>query len=192
MQPDALKGGFADLPVQSATAFRSVLQAMARPGTIHQLAGAAPPPPLSVAAGVVLLTLCDPETPLFVGASVDTPDLRSWISFHTGAPFSAAGDAVIAIGSWQDFTPLSAFPVGSAEYPDRSTTLITEVGSLGREGSNACRLTGPGIQDFSTLCLPDPALMQANAALFPLGLDFILTSESSVAALPRSTRIEVM
>jgi alpha-D-ribose 1-methylphosphonate 5-triphosphate synthase subunit PhnH len=99
---------------------------------------------------------------------------------------------VIAIGSWQDFTPLSAFPVGSAEYPDRSTTLITEVGLLGREGSNACRLTGPGIQDFSTLCLPDPALMQANAALFPLGLDFILTSESSVAALPRSTRIEVM
>ena len=149
MQPDALKGGFADLPVQSATAFRSVLQAMARPGTIHQLAGAAPPPPLSVAAGVVLLTLCDPETPLFVGASVDTPDLRSWISFHTGAPFSAAGEAVIAIGSWQDFTPLSAFPVGSAEYPDRSTTLITEVGSLGREGSNACRLTGPGIQDFT-------------------------------------------
>ena len=164
MQPDALKGGFADLSVQSATAFRSVLQAMARPGTIHQLAGAAPPSPLSGAAGVVLLTLCDPETPLFVGASVDTPDLRSWISFHTGAPFSAASKAVIAIGSWQDFTPLSAFPVGSAEYPDRSTTLITELKSLGRKGSNACRLSGPGIQNFSTLCLPDPALMRANAA----------------------------
>ena len=192
MQPDALKGGFADLPVQSATAFRSVLQAMARPGTIHQLAGAAPPSPLSVAAGVVLLTLCDHETPLFVGASVDTPDLRRWISFHTGATFSAAGEAVIAIGSWQDFTPLSAFSVGSAEYPDRSTTLITETGPLGREGSNACRLTGPGIQDFYTLCLPDPVLMQANAALFPLGLDFILTSDSSVAALPRSTKIKVM
>ncbi len=192
MQPDALIGGFADLPVQSATAFRSVLQAMARPGTIHQLAGAVPPPPLSVAAGVVLLTLCDPETPLFVGASVDTPDLRSWIAFHTGAPFSAASEAVIAIGSWQDFTPLSAFPVGSAEYPDRSTTLITEMGLLGRDGSNPCRLTGPGIKNFSTLSLPDPALMQANAALFPLGLDFILTSESSVAAIPRSTRIEVM
>ena len=44
MQPDALKGGFADLPVQSATAFRSVLQAMARPGTIHQLPGALPGP----------------------------------------------------------------------------------------------------------------------------------------------------
>ena len=192
MKPDALKGGFGNLPVQSATAFRSVMQAMARPGTIHHLDGALPPAPLSVAAGVVLLTLCDPETPLFVGASLDTPDLRSWISFHTGALFSAAGEAVVAIGSWQDFTPLSAFPVGSAEYPDRSTTLITEVGSLGREGSNACRLTGPGIQDFCTLCLPDPALMQANAALFPLGLDFILTLDSSVAALPRSTKIEVM
>ncbi len=192
MQPDVLKGGFVDQQVQSATAFRSVLQAMARPGTIHQLAGAAPPPSLSVAAGVVLLTLSDPETPLFVGASVDTPDLRRWISFHTGAPFSAACEAVIAIGRWQDFTPLSAFPLGSAEYPDRSTTLITELGSLGREGSNACRLTGPGIQDFSTLCLPDPTFMQGNAARFPLGLDFVLTSESSVAALPRSTKIEVV
>ena len=40
MQPDALKGGFADLPVQSATAFRAVMQAMARPGTIHHLTGA--------------------------------------------------------------------------------------------------------------------------------------------------------
>ena len=192
MQPDALKGGFANLPVQSATAFRSILQAMAQPGTIHQLEGAVPPPPLSVAAGVVLLTLCDPETLLFVGASVDTPDLRSWISFHTGAPFCSADKAMIAIGTWQDFTPLSAFPAGSAEYPDRSTTLITEMGSLDRKGSNACRLTGPGIQDFTTLCLSDPALKQANAALFPLGLDFSLTSESSVAALPRSTRIEVM
>ena len=64
MQPDALIGGFTDLSVQSATAFRSILQAMAQPGTIHQLEGAVPPSPLSVAAGVVLLTLCDPETPL--------------------------------------------------------------------------------------------------------------------------------
>ena len=60
MQPDALKGGFADLPVQSATAFRAVMQAMARPGTIHHLDGAVPPAPLSAAAGVVLLTLCGP------------------------------------------------------------------------------------------------------------------------------------
>ena len=192
MQPDALKGGFADLPVQSATAFRAVMQAMARPGTIHHLVGAMPPAPLSVAAGVVLLTLCDPDTPLFIGESVDTPDLRSWISFYTGAPLAAAGDAVIAIGVWEDFAPLAAFSVGSAEYPDRSATLITEMESLVGEGIDACRLTGPGIRDFSTLCLPDAALMQANAALFPLGLDFILTSDSSVAALPRSTKIEVV
>ena len=46
MQPDALKGGFADLPVQSAAAFRAVMQAMARPGTIHHLDGAMPPAPM--------------------------------------------------------------------------------------------------------------------------------------------------
>ena len=44
MQPDALKGGFTDRSVQSATAFRSILQAMAQPGTIHHVEGVAPPP----------------------------------------------------------------------------------------------------------------------------------------------------
>ena len=114
------------------------------------------------------------------------------VATKLAAPLAAAGDAVIAIGVWEDFAPLAAFSVGSAEYPDRSATLITEMESLVCEGSDACRLTGPGIRDFSALCLPDAALMQANAALFPLGLDFILTSDSSVAALPRSTKIEVV
>ena len=47
-----LAGGFHDPAPQSAHAFRALLDAMARPGRIHQVSGALPPAPLSVAAGV--------------------------------------------------------------------------------------------------------------------------------------------
>ena len=47
MIADALSGGFADAPVQSARAFRAALEAMSQPGRIVTLAGAAPPKPLS-------------------------------------------------------------------------------------------------------------------------------------------------
>ena len=69
MTPEALLGGFADAPRQSARAFRAALESMARPGTLWSVEGAAPPAPLSVAAGVLILTLCDGTTPLHLGAS---------------------------------------------------------------------------------------------------------------------------
>ena len=46
MNPDALTGGFDVPPLQSARAFRALLEAMARPGTIHKVEGALPPAPL--------------------------------------------------------------------------------------------------------------------------------------------------
>ena len=71
MNPDALTGGFREAPQQSARAFRAALDALSRPGTIVTVAGAAPPAPLSVAAGVLLLTLCDGTTPVHLGPSLD-------------------------------------------------------------------------------------------------------------------------
>ena len=57
LHADALIGGFAQGPQQSARAFRAALEAMARPGTIWTVEGAVPPAPLSVAAGVLLLVV---------------------------------------------------------------------------------------------------------------------------------------
>ena len=64
MDEQALSGGFDNTPFQSASAFRTIMSVMARPGKIDTLTGAAPNNELSVAAGVLLLTLCDPETPV--------------------------------------------------------------------------------------------------------------------------------
>lgn len=186
MTDPTLTGGFSDAPVQSARAFRTTLDVMARPGTLGMLTGATPPAPLSVAAGTLLLTLTDATTPVYLAPGHDTPDLRAWLRFHTGAPLVARNGAVFAVGAWDALMPLTDFPIGTAEYPDRSATLIVEMPDLQPHGH---ALRGPGIADVAHLSLPAGAgaVLAANRALFPLGCDFFLTAGAQVAALPRST-----
>ncbi|MEQ6247537.1 phosphonate C-P lyase system protein PhnH [Sulfitobacter sp. HNIBRBA3233] len=186
MQAQTLEGGFAEPATQAAGAFRAVMEAMARPGTIHDITGAQPPAPLSRAAGAVILTLCDTDTPLYLAGDADCRAVRDWIAFHTGAPFTGRSHCTFAIGTWEALMPLSGYPVGTAQYPDRSATLIVETERLAHEGTV---LRGPGIRDNATLSLPDAQALRANHALFPRGLDFIWTCDGRIAALPRSTQI---
>lgn len=187
MLTQSLTGGFADAPVDSAQAFRAILDAMARPGTIHRVEGAAPPAPLSPAAGVALLTLADPTTPLHLAGAADCEAVRGWVAFHIGAPLVTAEDADFALGTWDDMHSASRFRIGQPDYPDRSTTLIVEMDRLDADGP---RLTGPGIRDTTRLSLPETAAFRANRALFPMGWDCIFTCGDRLAALPRSTRVE--
>ncbi|MGR3493810.1 phosphonate C-P lyase system protein PhnH [Citreimonas sp.] len=186
MDAATLQGGFATPSVEAAHAFRAVMEAMARPGTIHPVAGAKPPAPLSAAAGAVLLTLCDGDTPVHLAGAVDCDAVRAWIAFHTGAPLTGPAECAFAVGDWASLQPLDRFPPGTPEYPDRSATLIVERGTLEAEGA---RLTGPGIRDAAALSLPETTAFRANAARFPLGLDFVLTCGDRLAALPRTTTV---
>lgn len=187
MHGSALEGGFSQPAHTAALAFRTAMDVMARPGHIAPICGARPPAPLSGAAGTLILTLCDSDTPIHLAGGYDTQSVRDWITFHTGAPFAPAQSCTFAVGTWADLTPLGAFPVGTAQYPDRSATLIVECAKLTDDGP---RLTGPGIRDHAALSLPETTAFQHNAARFPLGLDFFFTSGDRVAALPRSTQVE--
>lgn len=182
-----LSGGFVDPAVQSAHAFRALLAAMARPGTMQTVTGAQPPAPLSVAAGVALLTLADPTVPVHLAGAADTEAVRAWIAFHCGAPLVAAERAAIALGTWDALQPVSRFSMGLPDYPDRSATLIVELPALTASGA---QLRGPGIRDRAELSLPETAAFIANRARFPLGFDCLFTSGSTLAALPRSTIVE--
>lgn len=185
MDQAVLTGGFTDAPLQSARAFRAAMLAMARPGDILTLSGAEAPAPLSVAAAVLLLVLCDPDTPLWIAPAQDSAALRRWVAFHTGAPVIAARhEAAFALGDWDSLLPLTAYRIGTAEYPDRAATLIVECTALRAEGA---LLTGPGIKDSARLNLPESAAFRANRALFPRGLDMFFTCGDRLAALPRST-----
>ncbi|MEM9249797.1 MAG: phosphonate C-P lyase system protein PhnH [Pseudomonadota bacterium] len=187
MQTTILAGGFDAPAPQAAHAFRSVMEAMARPGRILSIAGAAPPAPLSGAAGSVLLTLCDTDTPVYLAGNADHPDVRDWLAFHTGAPLTGPSHAMFALGTWGALMPLSAYAIGTSEYPDRSATLIVESTALLASGAT---LRGPGIESQAALSLPEVTAFQSNHALFPLGLDFIFTSGDRLAALPRSTQVD--
>lgn len=184
MTPDTLTGGFASYPTDSARAFRAILDALARPGTIRQLDGAAPPSPLSPAAGAVALALLDGTTPVHLAGDLDTHDLRDWLTFHTGAPLVTAAEASFAFGTWDTLLPLDRFAIGTPEYPDRAATLVIEMPNLRSDGAI---LQGPGIKGSAFLSLPATEPFIANRALFPLGFDTFLTCGHRIAGLPRST-----
>jgi alpha-D-ribose 1-methylphosphonate 5-triphosphate synthase subunit PhnH len=182
----ALDGGFTDAPRDAAHAFRAAMSPWRGRAGSSGSSGARPPAPLSVAAGTLILTLCDPETPVHLAGAHDTGEVRGWIAFHTGAPVVGRAQAAFAVGTWEALLPLDGYRIGEAEYPDRSATLIVEMAALAAEGAT---LTGPGIRDTARLSLPETEAFRRNARLFPLGLDFFLTAGDRVAALPRTTRV---
>ena len=186
MQAAALEGGFAEPAPEAARVFRAALDAMARPGTVHRIAGVAPPAPLGVAAGALALTLCDGDTGVWLAPSLDAAPVRDWLRFHAGARLVDRAQADFAFGPWAELAPLDDFRAGEPAYPDRSATLVVAMPALGA----AHRLTGPGIETEAWLTVPDPAALRANAARHPLGVDLFLTCGDRLAALPRTTRVE--
>lgn len=184
----SLEGGFTDAPVEAAQSFRKIMNVMARPGIIEELCVAVPPAPLSTAAGSLLLTLCDAQTPIYLAGKFDNAAIKQWITFHCNSPFSDAENSMFALGAWEDLQPLHDFPIGTPEYPDRSATLIVEMEDLTAGGAE---LSGPGIKDTHQLSLPEVTAFQKNAMLFPLGLDFYFTSGEKIAALPRTTKVKL-
>lgn len=186
MEAVELTGGFSDPAPQAARAFRQIMNVMAKPGTIEVIEGAEPPAPLSKAAATLLLTLCDPDTGIYLAEELDVDPVRNWINFHIGAPIVAAESCDFSVGTWAALAPLSQYKIGTSEYPDRSASLIVESDMLENQGSV---LQGPGIKDRAALSLPEIAAFQANHKLFPLGLDFYFTCGDRIAALPRTTEV---
>jgi alpha-D-ribose 1-methylphosphonate 5-triphosphate synthase subunit PhnH len=187
--------GFTDPVFQSQAAFRAILNALSRPGTLV-LAGEdlAPPAPLAPAAAAALLTLADYETPLWVSPAFAASEVASWLKFHTGAPSAASpkSAAFALINLESDSLDLDAFMSGAAEYPDRSTTVIVQVASLSTSGPLS--LSGPGVRGeawFGFAPCPESFAAQwsANQLGFPLGVDLIFAAGNQLAALPRSARL---
>src|SRR5258708_25139676 len=191
-----LAPAFADPVRGSQAVFRSVMEAMARPGTIVATGGLAQAPqPLGLAAAAVALTLIDYETPVWLDpALAQSTELAAWLRFHTGAPL-ADDPRQAAFGFIADpprMPPFHAVSQGSMEYPDRAATLVLQVERLSDNGG--FWLSGPGIRGSRALSAsPLPAefaaRMRATRALLPRALAIILASATMVAALPRSVHV---
>jgi alpha-D-ribose 1-methylphosphonate 5-triphosphate synthase subunit PhnH len=191
-----LQGGFADATRAAQSTFRIVMEAMARPGSVRQVeAGVGRPSSLMPATAAIALTLFDHDTPVWLDAPLaGASDVSAWLKFHTGAPVVAdPALASFALVSEPDRLPdLQAFALGTAEYPDRSTTLVLQVPSLAH--GQAYQLRGPGIDGVTSLratIAPADlfARLSVNEALFPRGIDVVLVDDRSVVAIPRTTRL---
>lgn len=177
--------------------FRSVMMAMAQPGSIRRIpVPAQGPGGLAPAAAAIALALCDFETPVWLDDVLSRDEaVTRYLRFYTGCPIVAQPNEghFAFVSSGRALPPLDGFAPGSLEYPDRSTTLVVPVASL--LDGDGWRLTGPGIDGSARLAVSDvpddlPAQLSANRALFPRGVDLILVAGDRVAALPRTTIVE--
>ncbi len=191
-----LPAGFVDKVLSAQSTFRSVMDAIARPGSVQQVvASVGTPGPMMRGAAAIALTLFDHDTPIWLDARMsETTDVARWLKFHSGAP--VVEDSSICsfalIGDGAALPDLSSFALGSNEYPDRSTTLIVQVESLS-EG-RAYELQGPGIDGIATLRAKiAPAdlceRLAVNETLFPRGIDVVLVAGEAIVAIPRTTRL---
>ena len=190
-----LPAGFADKVLSAQSTFRSVMEAMARPGSVQRVtASIGTPPPMMRGVAAIALTLFDHDTPIWLDEKMsETMDVARWLKFHSGAPIVAdtSISAFALIGDAGALPDLDRFALGSNEYPDRSTTLIVQVASLTQ--GPAYELRGPGIDGSAALNATfEPKdlfeRLSINATLFPRGVDVVLVADDAVVAIPRTTR----
>ncbi len=190
--------GFEDPVFQSQAAFRSILNALSEPGTVHVLdGGVAAPQGFHPASATILLTLVDYETPLWLPEERRSGAAGTWVRFHAATPLAETPVAAsFAVFSGMDIAPrLEAFSPGNDLFPDRAATLIVECQAL--EGGEAVELSGPGIPGTRRIAPQGlrPGFwdeVAANNALYPLGVDMLLVSGSEIIGLPRSTQIALI
>ncbi|RQH10678.1 phosphonate C-P lyase system protein PhnH [Bradyrhizobium sp. RP6] len=191
-----LPPGFADKVLSAQSTFRSVMDAMARPGSVQRIvpmAGA--PDTMMRGTAAIALTLFDHDTPLWLDARMaESADVTKWLKFHTGAPVvqdsSVASFALVGDGG--ALPSFESFALGTGEYPDRSTTVIVQIDSF--TSGRGFELRGPGIDGVATLKASIKPFdlferLQINEALFPRGIDVVLVADDAVVAIPRTTRV---
>ena len=186
----------APTPLSSAQDFRLLMEAMARPGKVVELAPSKVTTKLfNQASRLCALALCDHEVSIWLDAGLAQPQVIEFLNFHTGSNIVqdlATADFVF-FSAMPSLEELNSLQIGTPQYPDRSATVILEMANI--SAGDGYVLSGPGIQDKHYIDVD--GLSQEfiqwwpeNRARFPLGIDVYLTSDSALVGLPRTTTIE--
>lgn len=190
--------GFADPVFDSQSVFRTILDALARPGRIASMPcdPLTTPDGLNPAAASICLCLLDPSTCLWLDSGVGNSEIQAFLKFHSGCSIvsdpQAASFAILS--DIARISDVHTFNQGTPEYPDRSTTVIVQVDDLA-EGTGTT-LTGPGIErerrlDVAGFTDEGWRTLAMNNAQYPLGVDILFAADTRLAGLPRSVRIGV-
>lgn len=193
---DLIAPGFSEPVFQSQAAFRALLAALSEPGTLQRVAAEITPPEgLATATATALLALADYETPVWLPEALRNGAAGAWLRFHCGvALVDDPAKAVFAVLDGAAGEPkLSAFNLGTDQFPDRSTTVIVQIAAL--DGGAGLTLSGPGIPGTRSIAPQGlrPGFtdeLRENGAIYPLGVDVVLAHGDGMIGLPRSTQIE--
>lgn len=163
--------------------FEAVLWALSRPGQIRELPE----------AGVMTIAkaLIDRECRV----CAHTEELKEQL-VQLGAtivPQELCDHAVLPAQSEDDVSAIARLPIGDALYPETGASVIIPA-TIGT--GRGLILTGPGIDGVQQLTLDG---VHANLwptrnqmCRYPLGIDLIFVDGARIAAIPRSTQIEVL
>ncbi|MCB9992073.1 MAG: phosphonate C-P lyase system protein PhnH [Hyphomicrobiaceae bacterium] len=192
----AIWPGFSAPALQSQSAFRTVMLALSEPGKVREATERVnAPDPLNPVAAMVLLTLCDVDTSVWLDAEMRAHrELSDFIRFHTGSTIveSPSRAQFAFVSSSRRVPDLKNFAQGSDSYPDRSTTLIVQTEALTNDAGTL--LQGPGIETSIRLGIAPLSdtfwdCVRSNHRQFPRGVDVIFCTNTHLAGLPRSTRL---
>ena len=194
-----LKAGFADPVTSAQDVFRQILEALSRPGRIGRLSSdLEAPDPLDLATAAICLSLVDVDTPLWIAPEIRSPEAEAFLKFHCGCPIiQNAAEAQFAIVLGDRLPELGAFNRGDPAYPETSTTVIVQVARLDENPTDASqqtlRLSGPGIEAEHVFSVSGLRKFtdewRDNCALFPCGVDLVLTAGDKIVGLPRTVAI---
>src|SRR6202011_4120271 len=83
-----LPAAFADKVLSAQSTFRSVMNAMARPGSVQRIVAlAGTPDGVMRGTAAIAPTLFDHDTPIWLDAAMSgTSEVARWLKFHTSAP----------------------------------------------------------------------------------------------------------
>lgn len=202
----SLGAGFADESRGSQAVFRHVLQALSHPGRPVVVGGDADWPVVEgtschAASAAVLLALLDAETTLWLSPSLAGTEAETWLRFHTGClvvkePHLAQ---FVWAASLAELPGLTQLCTGTDASPEYAATCVVDVAGFSTHEAGAhWVLAGPGIRTLTHLSLSGVAhaelarfseMRSASHALFPCGVDVLLTTATQTVGLPRTTRL---
>ncbi|MDR0234244.1 MAG: phosphonate C-P lyase system protein PhnH [Zoogloeaceae bacterium] len=210
--PSTALPGFSNPIDDARIVFRAARNALSRPGIPVSLTTLPSPLPgagFSQGMLALALTLCDSDTPVWLDAAADTPEVRRHLRAHSASPITAnPSEASFAfITQAEEMPRLYAFRQGKPDFPDRSTTLIIRANLSGchelpRE-SGDINIKGSGRgewQDFRRSGLPGWFWddWKTNHAAYPLGVDVLFVDSGAdhsgapcarLMGLPRTARV---
>ena len=167
-------------------AFRALLSAMSRPGTVESVP--------ERADHAVAAALVDHE----VGFATDDERLREALSGEGRLTLTEPAEADIVHATDPAFVDVADCKRGSLVEPSGGATVVYHVDALAAGEADdlaTLSLTGPGVDGTATLSVALPAseldAISEAASAFPRGVDAVFATDDAVAAVPRSATMEV-